>query len=302
MTGPDGIPRIFDMHAQRRNRDRAASGFRMFDFLKREAALRIADRLELVRRDFPLCLDFGSHDGLLTSEIVATGKIGRVIQADPSSVFAAHALQSGPAVAVEYDRLPFGAAKFDAVFSCLMLHWIDDLPGVMAQFRRLLKPDGLCLVSLLGGTTLTELRAALLEAETELYGGAGPRTAPMADIRDVGGLLGRAGLALPVADADRLTIDYPDMFRLMADLRGMGETNALLGRQRHPSARRLFLRAAEIYHDRFARSDGRIPASFEIITLTGWAPHESQQQPLRPGSAAHRLAEELGSSERDPER
>lgn len=301
MTASDGIPRIFDTGAQRRHRNRAAPGFKAFDFLKREAALRIADRLELMRRDFPVCLDFGSHDGTLTAEISATGKIGRVIQADPSPLFAAHALEAGPSVAVEYDRLPFGAAKFDAVFSCLMLHWVDDLPGVMAQFRRLLKPDGLCLVSLLGGATLTELRSALLEAETELSGGAGPRTAPMADIRDVGGLLGRAGLALPVADADRLTIDYPDMFRLMADLRGMGETNALLGRQRHPSSRQLFLKAAEIYHDRFARPDGRIPASFEIVTLTGWAPHESQQKPLRPGSATHRLADELGASEHDPE-
>ncbi|MEC7587193.1 MAG: SAM-dependent methyltransferase, partial [Pseudomonadota bacterium] len=129
----------------------------------------------------------------------------------------------------------------------------------------------------------------------------GPRTAPMADIRDVGGLLGRAGLALPVADADRLTITYPDMFRLMADLRGMGEQNALLGRRRTPTARRMFLRAAEIYHDRFAGPDGRIPASFEIITLTGWAPHESQQTPLRPGSAAHRLADSLCTTEHDPE-
>lgn len=301
MTDHDGIPRLFDQTAQRRARDRAVSGFSDFDFLKREAALRISDRLELMRRDFPLCLDFGAHDGTLTREITATGKIGRVVQADPSPVFAASAASSGPAVAVEYDQLPFAPASFDAVFSCLLLHWVDDLPGVMAQIRRLLKPDGLCLVSLLGGTTLTELRAALLEAETDLYGGASPRTAPMADIRDVGGLLGRAGLALPVADADRLTIDYPDIFRLMADLRGMGETNVLIGRQRRPTSRRLFLRAAEIYHDRFARPDGRIPASFEIITLTGWAPHESQQKPLRPGSAAHRLAAELGASEQDPE-
>ena len=174
--------------------------------------------------------------------------------------------------------------------------------GVRAfQVRRGLKPDGLLLVNLLGGTTLGELRAALLEAETDIYGGAGPRTVPMADIRDVGGLLGRAGLALPVADSDRLTIDYPDMFRLMADLRGMGEANAMRGRRKAPTTRRLFLRAAEIYQDRFGRADGRIPASFEIITLTGWAPHDSQQQPQRPGSAAHRLASSLGVDEQDPE-
>ena len=295
------IPRLFDSAAQRRNRSRAAPHFADFDFLKREAALRMADRLALMRRDFPLCLDFGCHDGMLTRSLAEAGKIGRVIQADPSPIFAARAADTGPPVAVEYDSLPFAAGSFDAVFSCLLLHWIDDLPGVMAQIRRLLKPDGLCLVSLLGGTTLTELRGVLLEAEQELAGGASPRTAPMADIRDVGGLLGRAGLALPVADSDRLTITYPDMFRLMADLRGMGEQNALLARRRTPDRRRLFLRAAEIYHDRFGTPDGRISASFEIITLTGWAPHESQQTPLRPGSAAHRLADTLGAPEKDPE-
>ena len=301
MSEAPTIPRFFDSAAQRRNRARAASGFAGFAFLKREAVLRMADRLALMRRDFPLCLDLGCHDGMLTREIAASGKVGQVIQADPAPEFAAMAGVAGPALAVEYDSLPFAAGSFDAVFSCLLLHWIDDLPGVMAQIRRLLKPDGLCLVSLLGGTTLTELRGALLEAEQELFGGASPRTAPMADIRDVGGLLGRAGLALPVADADRLTITYPDMFRLMADLRGMGEQNALLGRRRTPTTLRMFLRAAEIYHDRFASPDGRIPASFEIITLTGWAPHESQQIPLRPGSALHRLADSLGATEHDPE-
>jgi NADH dehydrogenase [ubiquinone] 1 alpha subcomplex assembly factor 5 len=301
MNDTRSIPRLFDQAAQRRNRERAAAGYGGFDFLKREAAMRIADRLELMRRDFQLCLDFGCHDGTLTRAIRATGKIGTVIQADPATGFAARAGDCGPAVVSDYDRLGFAPGSFDAVFSCLTLHWVDDLPGVMTQIRRLLKPDGLCLVNLLGGSTLTELRAALLQAEEELSGGAGPRTAPMADIRDVGALLGRAGLALPVADADRLTITYPDMFRLMADLRGMGEQNALLGRSKVPTARRLFLRAAEIYHDRFAGPDGRIPASFEIITLTGWAPHGSQQQPLRPGSATHRLADSLGATEQDLE-
>jgi len=301
MSDAPAIPRLFDQTAQRRYRDRAAAGFGGFDFLKREAALRIADRLELMRRDFPLCLDFGCHDGRLTREIRETGKIGTVIQADPAAGFAGRAAACGPAVVTGYDRLPFAPASFDAVFSSLLLHGVDDLPGVMTQIRRLLKPDGLCLVNMFGGATLSELRAALLEAEQEVSGGAGPRTAPMADIRDIGALLGRAGLALPVADADRLTITYPDMFRLMADLRGMGEQNALLGRAKVPTSRRVFLRAAEIYHDRFAGPDGRIPASFEIITLTGWAPHESQQQPLRPGSAAHRLADSLGTTEHDPE-
>lgn len=295
------IPRLFDYAQHRRNRTRSAATFGEFDFLKTEAALRLAERLELVRRDFALCLDFGCHDGLLTNHLKKTGKVGTVIQADATFEFAAMARVNGPAIVSEAEQLPFAPAMFDAVFSCLSLHWIDDLPGLLTQMRTLLKPDGLLLVSFLGGSTLNELRTSLAEAESELVGGISPRAALMADIRDVGGLLGRAGLALPVADADRLAINYPDLFRLMADLRGMGEQNALQQRIRKPTSRRLFLRAAQIYLERYGQPDGSIPASFEIITLTGWAPHESQQRPLRPGSASHRLADPLDTTERDPQ-
>ena len=295
------IPFLFDYAQHRRNRARAASSFTEFDFLKSEGALRLADRLELVRRDFPLCLDFGCHDGVLTRHLKQTGKVETVIQADPTFEFAKLAGINGPAIVSEAEQLPFAPVMFDAVFSCLSLHWIDDLPGLLTQMRALLKPDGLLLVSFLGGSTLIELRSAFAEAESEIAGGISPRAALMADIRDVGGLLGRAGLALPVADADRLTISYPDLFRLMADLRGMGEQNALQQRIRKPSSRQLFLRAAQIYQARYGRPDGSIPASFEIITLTGWAPHESQQKPLRPGSATHRLADSLDTTEHDPQ-
>ncbi len=295
------IPRLFDYAQHRRNRERAAASFTEFDFLKSEGALRLADRLELVRRDFPLCLDFCCHDGVLTRHLKQTGKVGTVIQADPAFEFARLAGVNGPAIVSEAEQLPFAPAIFDAVFSCLSLHWIDDLPGLLTQMRALLKPDGLLLVSFLGGSTLVELRSALAEAESEIDGGVSPRVVLMADIRDVGGLLGRAGLALPVADADRLTISYPDLFRLMADLRGMGEQNALQQRIRKPSSRQLFLRAAQIYQARYGRPDGSIPASFEIITLTGWAPHESQQKPLRPGSATHQLADSLDTTEHDPQ-
>jgi len=295
------IPRLFDYALHRRHRERAASGFTAFDFLKQESVLRIVDRLELMRRDFPLCLDVGCHDASLTRALVQNDKVGTVIQADPAFNFARQAMSMGPSIVSEAEILPFAEASFDAVFSCLSLHWVDDLPGLLRQMRNMLKPDGLLLVNFFGGATLQELRAALGEAEAEISGGLSPRTAPMADIRDVGGLLGRAGLALPVADADKLIVTYPDMFRLMADLRGMGEQNALLGRIRRPTSRRLFLRAAEIYQERFGHDDGTIPASFEIITLTGWAPHESQQKPLRPGSAAHRLAASLDATEHDPE-
>jgi SAM-dependent methyltransferase len=232
-------------------------------------------------------------------------KIGHMIQADPAVGFALAAANygsgHGSGIAHALDQLPYKAESFDAVFSCLTLHWVDDLPGLMMQARRLLKPDGLLLMSLLGGNSLIELRQVLAEAEQDITGGLSPRCAPMADIRDIGGLLGRAGLALPVADSDRLTVHYPHMFKLMADLRGMGEQNALLARLKTPTRRDVFYRAAEIYQQWFGQADGQIPASFEIVTVTGWAPHESQQKPLRPGSAAQRLATALESYEKDPE-
>lgn len=295
------IPDLFDYAQHCRNRSRAAARFIEFDFLKNEGALRLADRLEFVRRDFPLCLDFGCHNGLLTKHLKKTGKVGMVIQADPTFEFARKAQINGPPIVSEPEQLPFAPSMFDAVFSCLSLHWIDDLPGLLTQMRALLKPDGLLLVSFLGGSTLTELRTVFAEAESELAGGISPRAAMMADIRDVGALLGRAGLALPVADADRLTINYQDLFQLMADLRGMGEQNALNQRIRKPTPRQFFQRAAQIYHNRYGQPDGSIPASFEIITLTGWAPHENQQKPLRPGSALHRLADSLDTTEHDPQ-
>ncbi len=300
INAPENIPRLFDVSCQRRNRDRAAPRYGEYRFLKEEAALRLADRVDLVRREFDLCLDFGTHDGTLSACLQPLGKTKTIIQTDPAESFARLASHQGPAAVTDYDVLPFAAASFDAVFSCLTMHWVDDLPGLLSQMRAVLKPDGMLLVSLLGGNSLHELRSVLAAAESEILAGFSPRTAPMADIRDIGGLLGRAGLALPVADADRLTITYPNMFRLMADLRGMGEQNALLERVRRPTARQVFLRAAEIYHQQFGNPDGSIPASFEIITLTGWAPHASQQQPLRPGSAAFRLADTIGSTEHDP--
>ena len=300
MTTARQIPRLFDLDAQLRNRSRAAPGYGEFDFLKREAALRMADRLDVIRRDFPLCVDLGCHDGTLTralGEGGGAGKTGTVIQADTALRFAVAAGMAGPAAHIDFARLPFAVGRFDAVFSCLALHGVDDLPGLMVQAARLLKPDGLFLASLLGGTSLQELRAVLLEAEQRLYGGAGPRVVPMADIRDLGALPVRAGLALPVADADRLEVDYADIWGLMRDLRGMGEQNALLARSRRPVSRAFFELADTIYKERFANPKGRIVATFEIVTLTAWAPHASQQRPLRPGSAKHRLADQVAAGE-----
>ncbi len=300
MTGMT-VPALFDQQMVRQHRQRAAHRYADFAFLKDAAVARLADRLELMRRNFDLCLDVGAHDGRLAQHFAGLGKIGHMIQVDPAEKFAIATRQHGPGVVHLLGELPYKPGSFDAVFSCLSLHWVDDLPGLMMQVRQLLKPDGLLLVSLLGGNSLTELKQALAEAEQAITGGFSARCAPMADIRDIGGLLSRAGLALPVADSDRLTVHYPHMFKLMADLRGMGEQNALLARLKTPTRRQVFIRAAEIYQQRFGRADGQIPASFEIVTLTGWAPHESQQKPLRPGTAANRLATVLETDEQDPE-
>ena len=308
MTGMT-VPLLFDQQLIRQHRQRASRHYADFAFLKDAAAARLLDRLELMRRNFNLCLDIGAHDGRLarlfakhfSQESAGSGKIGHMIQSDPAVGFARAAAGYGSGIVHALDHLPYKAESFDAVFSCLSLHWVDDLPGLMMQARRLLKPDGLLLLSLLGGNSLIELRQVLAEAEQDITGGLSPRCAPMADIRDIGGLLGRAGLALPVADSDRLTVHYPHMFKLMADLRGMGEQNALLARLKTPTRRDVFYRAAEIYQQWFGQADGQIPASFEIVTVTGWAPHESQQKPLRPGSAAQRLATVLESDEKDPE-
>ena len=300
------VPQLFDMRALRRNRQRAAASYDKYAFLKDEAAVRLVDRVDLIRRDFELCLDLGAHDGRLWQHLAPLGKIRTIVQSDPAAKFSNNFFRNNidprvaPFAVHDFTTLPFADKSFDGVFSCLNFHWVDDLPGLFVQIRRLLRPDGLCLVNLLGGGSLHELRASLIAAEQDITGGFSPRCAPMVDIRDVGGLLGRAGLALPVADSDRLTVNYPNMFRLMHDLRGMGEQNVLLGRLRHPTKRAVFVRAAEIYQDKFGLTNGSIPASFEIITLTGWAPHESQQKPLRPGSARTRLASAVGSHEFNP--
>ena len=292
----DPLEQLFDDRALRRNRQRAAASFGDFSFLKDEAAFRLADRVDLMRRDFDLCLDLGAHDGRLWQHLLPLGKIATMLSSDPAFNFSRGDARcpKQPFVVHDFTNLPFTDTSFDAVFSCLNFHWVNDLPGLIIQIRRLLRPDGLCLINLLGGNTLHELRSSLIAAEQDITGGFSPRCAPMADIRDIGGLLGRAGLALPVADSDRLTVNYPNIFRLMADLRGMGEQNGLFGRLRYPTKRAVFLRAAEIYQDKFGQSDGSIPASFEIITLTGCAPHESQQKPLRPGSAKTQLESVFG--------
>lgn len=282
---------VFDPRLVRAHRRRAAARLAAHDFLFREVAERLADRLLDIKRSFPLALDVGCHGGEFARIVGARGGIETLLQCDPAPAMAR--LAGGLAVAADADALPFRDGVFDMVVSVLSLHWVNDLPGALVQIRRLLRPDGLFLAALAGGGTLGELRAALTEAETEICGGARPRVAPFVDLRDAGGLLQRAGFALPVVDADAVAVRYENMFRLMADLRGMGETAAMAGVPRHFTRRDVMLRAAEIYRARHEGADGRIPATFQIVWLTGWAPDPSQQRPARPGSATVRLADVL---------
>lgn len=286
---------IFDRALLARRRGRASARAGEHDFLLARVADDIAERLAIVRRTFPLAANIGAHHGLVSQRIEGLGGIEAIIDVDGTAALLAQA--RGMRVVAEEDALPFGEASLDLVVSALSLQLVNDLPGALIQIRRALKPDGLLLAALLGGATLKELREAWLAAEAEVSGGASPRVAPFADVRDMGALLQRAGFALPVVDSETVTVTYADPFALMRELKAMGASNMLTARRRTPVPRKLLLRAAEIYTERFAKADGRVPATFEILTLTAWAPDPSQPKPLRPGSAQTRLADALGVKE-----
>lgn len=286
-------PRHFDRELMGLRRLRAARA-EPADFLLRHVAEDLADRLDLVQRDFRAIVDLATPADAVRTALAARG---RPMAIATEAVAALAARRAAPVVVAHADMLPFATAGLDLVVSGLALQLVDDLPGIFVQVRRALKPDGLFLAAMLGGDTLTELRQSFAEAESEIDGGLSPRVAPFADVRDIGGLLQRAGFALPVTDSDRLTVRYADVFALMRDLRAMGATNPLADRIRRPLKRATLLRMAAIYHERFADPDGRIRATFQIVTLSGWAPHESQQQPLKPGSAKARLADALKAVE-----
>lgn len=279
-------PRPFEPRLVRQRKRRARATFRDASFLHERVAADLADRLEAIPRPFPRVLALGG-EGLFSEEIAArpelAARVGHVVEANLAEI--------------DPEHLPYAPRAFDLIVSPLALHWVNDLPGALIQLRLALKPDGLLLASLFGGETLHELRLALIEAESELTGGAGPRVAPFADLQDIAGLLQRAGYALPAADRDLLVVRYGEPMRLLADLRAMGETAALAERSPRGLSRRILARAFEIYRARFSDADGRVRATFEILTATGWAPHESQQKPLRPGAAKTRLADALGTKE-----
>jgi SAM-dependent methyltransferase len=278
---------IFDRALQRRRLVRALKTGAA-DFLLTHAADEIVERLTTVTRHFSAIADLGTPLPLLAE---------RLAQAYPAAVLtrlaplAASLGDSG--IVGDVEALPFAPQSFDLAVSALALQDANDLPGALAQIRRALKPDGLFLGALIGGTSLHELRAALAAAETEITGGVSPRVSPFADVRDMGGLLQRAGFALPVADVETLIVRYANMFALLADLRAMGATNTLAERLRRPTRRQVFLRAAEIYARDNCDADGRLRATFEMIFLSGWTQHESQQKPLKPGSGKVSLADAL---------
>ena len=286
-------PRLFDpsqfaLRAARAARLRAVRPGA--DFLLARVADDLALRLAAVNRPFPVALDLFSPGATAADGLARTGR----------QVFRAMSPWDGRAAAsfvAAAGRLPLADASLDLVVSLLALQWFEDWPGLLAQVRRALRPDGLFMACFVGGRTLHELRAAFAEAEAEIEGGASPRVIPFADLRDAGALLQRAGFALPVADVDTLTVRYRSLFDLAADLRAMGATNMLRERTRKPLRRATLFRAAELYAERFADPDGRIRATFDLVWMSGWTPHESQQKPLAPGSAKRSLAEALGVTE-----
>jgi SAM-dependent methyltransferase len=291
-------PLLFDRALHRIRLDRAAPDYASADFLKRRAAQDVVMRLETILRRFPVAVDLGSRNGAFAqalSQSDAAANIDVLFQTDLSARMLAGG--TGVRVAADEERLPFGDDTLDLAVSTLALHWTNDLVGALIQIRRALRPDGLFIGAMFGGATLTELRQVLLQAEDEISGGASFRVSPFADAIDAAGLLQRAGFALPVADVDRVKVRYGHPLELLRDLRRMGETSVLLDRSRKPLGRRVLLRAMELYVERFAEADGRVPATFEIVAVTGWVPHDSQQKPLRPGSAKMRLADALGAQE-----
>ena len=286
--------KVFDRRQVRLHRDRAAANFGQHDFLFREVGARLADRLLDVERRFPLTLDLGCHAGGMATQLAGSG-VETLVQCDLSPAMVRQA--GAKALAADEELLPFADQKFDLIISNLSLHWVNDLPGTLVQIRRALQGDGLFLAAFLGAGTLVELRECLTAAEIEVRGGAGPRLSPLPTLSDGAALLQRAGFALPVADGDTLTVTYTDTLKLMADLRAMGEGNSVISKCKTFTSRTVLQRASALYHERFERPDGTLPATFQIIYLHGWAPHESQPNALAPGSATMRLSDALDTNE-----
>ncbi len=272
---------IFDRRLLSLKRKRAAANFSDTDFLFEWAIRNLRDRLEIIKRDFENVLQIGARgEPILDHALIC----------DINNAFQ-------PSLICDEEFLPFAPQSLDLIISALNMHSINDLPGALIQIKHALKADGLFIAALFGGETLYELRSALSSAEMEIRGGVSPRVFPFADKQELGALLQRAGFALPVVDSEIVTVTYEHMFKLLADIRGMGEGNIIKARDKHYVGKEFFMKAAQHYAEHFSESDGRIVASFEIIFMIGWAPHENQQKPMRPGSAQERLANALSTKE-----
>ncbi len=285
MTGPE---LIFDRRLLRWRKARAAAAMSGYGFLLEHVVTDLAERLSIMQRQFGLGVDLGAHGAALSQGLMNTGKVTRMLRA--ASISQLSGAADAASVLCDEEALPFAPQSLDLIVSGLTLQLVNDLPGALLQIRQALKPDGLFLAAMLGGRTLEELRAAFASAEIETAGGLSPRVAPFADVRDLGRLLQRAGFALPVADTEVLRVTYPTPLALMRELKAMGASNLLRDRRKVPLRRATLAAAATNYARDFGDAAGRVAATFEIVTLTGWAPHASQQQPLRPGSARGSLA------------
>ncbi|MET0539058.1 MAG: methyltransferase domain-containing protein [Xanthobacteraceae bacterium] len=286
-------PLIFDHSVVRLQRRRALG---QVSFLMRRVADDLGDRLATVLRHFGCALDLGTPGDAVIDVLAASGKTGSIVAAD--ALVTRKLMKPGVlGVAADEEALPFRDASLDLVVSALAFQFINDLPGLFAQIRRLLKPDGLFLAALAGGETLIELRQSFAEAETAIENGVSPRVIPLLDVREAGALLQRAGFALPVTDVDRLIVRYDSPIALMHDLRALGATNPMFERSRRPLKRALLERMIDIYRQRFSDPYGRMRATLDIVWVSGWSPHPSQQKPLLPGSARQRLADALGVKE-----
>lgn len=292
---------LFDLALINRRRDRWAKSAAAHDFLLQRTCEDLASRLQFINRQFANALILGAHHGVMGRALSRTDNVDWIISADSTERLIGEC--PAPKIVANQEWMPIKAGSMDLIVSPLTLQFANDLPGTLVQIQRALKKDGLLLAAMLGGETLHELRYAWLQAESEIAGGAAPRVAPFADIRDLGALLQRAGFALPVVDSERLTVTYATPQALMQEIKAMAASNPLADRSSKPVTRRLLTRACEIYQDNYADpATGRIPATIEILTLSAWAPDASQPKPLKPGSAKMRLADALGAQKPDPKR
>jgi SAM-dependent methyltransferase len=285
----DVSPRLFDTSLARARLARAAP--QSLAFLADAVVNEIGERIDLVVRHFKSTVVHRIGAEATAQRLALTARFGNVL------VAGAHPSSPGDLM-FDPEALPFAPNSLDCMVSLLTLQGVNDLPGALIQMRRALRPDGLLLACLFAATTLGELRSAWLEAESHAAGGVSPRVSPFADLRELGALLQRAGFALPVADSDRTIVRYPDALSLMREIKLLGFGNCLVGRSRRLVTRKLLLDAATAYERDFSDADGKVRATVEVAWLTAWSPHESQQQPLKPGSAKARLADALNTTEK----